>query len=209
MKTDRHNSSVLVCLVLSLLLPDTVTVVSGSRAAVLDPDLTITDDGGVITELSRLWQNDNQEAKDEEEENVLRELLLPMVGVLGFDSSLSSFPGTLFRLPLRMGECLLCLLVSFSSLLFSLAYTPSLEQANGHLSLASLHTNIQSLKLVRWCRNSRAKQQNRFYSFRASQASSCGHGSNRMSRHGRAINAGYPWGSRMARKTAGECCESI
>lgn len=99
---------------------DVITVVSGGRVAFLDPDFALTEAGGASAELLELLekiQRDDQTRSvsdddgsrillgDQDEHLVLRELLRPLNGVMGFElfSDRCYFGGTLFRLPLRMG----------------------------------------------------------------------------------------------------------
>lgn len=79
---------------------------SGSTIAFLDPDWMISTEGGVLAELSEVGSEKTYDTMNNEE-FILRDMLVPFEGVMGFSLSQTRFNGTIFRLPLRMGQQLL------------------------------------------------------------------------------------------------------
>lgn len=96
--------------------------------AFLDPDWSITEEGGGSAELSELFDLRTNElgqdvlgnpadgtekdgSSEDVEAHLLKELLIPLAGVMGFEVSDDEFRGTLFRLPLRMGQMMQIIII--------------------------------------------------------------------------------------------------
>lgn len=72
-------------------LTDVLFVLSGSKFAFLDPDWILSGDGGAMGDLADLPP-------------LLKSLYAPFPGLFGLGKTSTTFSGTIFRLPLRMGK---------------------------------------------------------------------------------------------------------